>query len=488
METKNKLLPHILSIGIILSIDLLFILLSPQAVHWFLIPITLCGFLITPYAIRWFLGNYDLFDPRGVLGILGFYHFYLSPLLWVLLDAEMLHVTNPSDWRVWFGVMGLVNIAGLIAYKIGLLLTRKKKHKRMSFYKLDKKMFFRLSFFIIVIALSVFITFLIMHGGISGIISNLLRIDALSAKSPQGWGLFFVFMPVIPLMIFYLLIVNLTSKKDVSNIKLFLIFILFIALVFFLSPRVYLGSRNALVYPLFIALAATHLNIKKISKKYIILGMVFLVFILFLFSFYKAFGSTLFEMTDHLSTSQIMDVGETYGKTIQTLILSDLTRADIQAFLAYRLVNSGDYHLQFGKTYFQQLPYMVIPRQLWPEKPEHHLKSKATTDLMHGAGSYDRGIDANKLLGIAGEAMLNFHFFGVPLVYLILGLLVGCFSKYSNSLRINDSRRFIAPIFTLILIINIFVDMDNILNFFILYGFLWLILVVLLSSKKVCTE
>ena len=39
--------------------------------HWFVLPVSLCGFLIGPDAVRWMRGKYDLYDPKGLLGVFG---------------------------------------------------------------------------------------------------------------------------------------------------------------------------------------------------------------------------------------------------------------------------------------------------------------------------------------------------------------------------------------------------------------------------------
>src|SRR5262249_20499992 len=48
--------------------------------HWFVLPVTACGILIGWDAARWLLGKVDLVDPVGVIGIYGFFFYFLAPL------------------------------------------------------------------------------------------------------------------------------------------------------------------------------------------------------------------------------------------------------------------------------------------------------------------------------------------------------------------------------------------------------------------------
>src|SRR5271163_3327239 len=44
---------------------------SSRFQHWFLIPVSLCGILIGIDAVEWLRGRVDLYDPAGIVGLLG---------------------------------------------------------------------------------------------------------------------------------------------------------------------------------------------------------------------------------------------------------------------------------------------------------------------------------------------------------------------------------------------------------------------------------
>ena len=64
-----------------------FLLASEKVEHWFVIPVLLCGVIIGIDAIDWFRGRVGMFDPAGIIGLLGVYFFFLAPLLHVVWDV-----------------------------------------------------------------------------------------------------------------------------------------------------------------------------------------------------------------------------------------------------------------------------------------------------------------------------------------------------------------------------------------------------------------
>src|ERR1700741_1942146 len=63
-----------------------FVVASEQTMHWFLLPVLFCGVLIGCDAADWFRGRLNLFDPAGIIGLLGLHFFFLAPLLHVILE------------------------------------------------------------------------------------------------------------------------------------------------------------------------------------------------------------------------------------------------------------------------------------------------------------------------------------------------------------------------------------------------------------------
>src|SRR5829696_787148 len=93
---------------------------SDKFAHWFVLPVLLCGALIGIDAVDWVRGRLDVFDPVGLIGLVGFHFFFLAPLLHVSWDHWMpgALVVPPQDWRVWLGGMAVLNLLGILVYRL----------------------------------------------------------------------------------------------------------------------------------------------------------------------------------------------------------------------------------------------------------------------------------------------------------------------------------------------------------------------------------
>ncbi len=86
--------------------------------HWFAIPTFFCGVIIGLDLIDWLRGRLDVFDPVGLVGVMGFHWFFLAPLLQVdsnyTLLVDSVRLADPREWLGWIGVL---NLTGLIMYR-----------------------------------------------------------------------------------------------------------------------------------------------------------------------------------------------------------------------------------------------------------------------------------------------------------------------------------------------------------------------------------
>jgi hypothetical protein len=67
----------LLSILMSVAVLLPFVALVPACPHWFIGPVLVCGILIGIDFVDWLRGRMNLFDPVGILGVLGFHAFFL---------------------------------------------------------------------------------------------------------------------------------------------------------------------------------------------------------------------------------------------------------------------------------------------------------------------------------------------------------------------------------------------------------------------------
>src|SRR6266851_348816 len=125
-------------------IVVVFALMSTRILHWFVFPLIMCGSVIGMDAILWIRGRLDLFDPVGILGLLGYYFFFLAPLLVVHWDYRMMYLPiQPEDYRNWLGGMAILNCLGLFVYRVSRKAFRKRKkpNPAVTTWRIDGKRF-----------------------------------------------------------------------------------------------------------------------------------------------------------------------------------------------------------------------------------------------------------------------------------------------------------------------------------------------------------
>jgi hypothetical protein len=110
--------------------------------------------------------------------------------------------------------------------------------------------------------------------------------------------------------------------------------------------------------------------------------------------------------------------------------------------MLYRLKKyGGEYQYAWGGTYAMAV-LTFIPRVVWKSKPE--IITYAGASLLYG---YPKGtVRATKVYGLAGEAMLNFGYYGIAPPFFVLGLVLGWFRKKIATMGPHDARFFLVPI------------------------------------------
>jgi len=163
------------------------------------------------------------------------------------------------------------------------------------------------------------------------------------------------------------------------------------------------------------------------------------------------------------------DVGQKLDRTFRGLVLGDLGRADVQAFLLYRLSRPDrDYAYAWGRTYLGTAA-LLIPRRIWPERPP--TKVLEGTEAQTGVGSYDEETwVSSKVYGLAGETMLNFGPLAVMVAYLVFGAVVGRLQGFHSRLRPGDARRLAYPFILNVCFTVLLNDSDVLLFMFVKDG------------------
>ncbi len=464
---------------------LVVMLLSSEVWHWFLLPLWVCGVLVGTDAIDWLRGRVGLFDPVGILGVMGFYFFLVAPLLHVYLDYWMLYVVGPPDWRDWLGGMAVLNAAGLLAYRVtrGFLLRRTRRTlSDKSSWTLDETRYPKLLAVGLLATAALQMWVYRSYGGLTGYIQAFSEnIGAGGSFQNMGW-IFMVSESFPILALFAFAFWARKTRYGSSTLALILALLSFFVLqMLFGGLR---GSRSNTIWALFWAVGVLHLVVRPISKKLISVGFIFLVVFMYFYGFYKGAGLDALEALQ--SADARADLSQETGRDVNTLLLADLERSDVQAMLLYRLSSEDGIELYgWGRTYVGDAA-ILIPRALMPNRPPQ--KVKEGTEVLYGKGSYAPGVlEASRVYGLAGEAMLNFGPLAVPLAYALFGLLVGSIGRFIQRLAPTDSRLLLAPFLVNLCITVLVGDSDNIIFFLIKSGCLPF-LVLWLGSRRIVSN
>jgi hypothetical protein len=422
-----------------------FLFASERSAHWFLIPVLFCGVLIGCDAIDWFRGQVSLLDPAGIIGLLGVHFFFLAPLLHVTWDSWMGYIDPPPDWRDWLGGMAIVNAAGLVLYRCARrrAALRGAYATKETFWQLNRKLLLWGAGCGLILSGALQIWVYAQHGGIIGYIEEFSRIneDPASSSGFRGMGWIFMISESFPIlgMVYFAVCAGRSGAARTWLVISLVLFGFFVLQMLFGGLR---GSRSNTIWALFWAAGIIHFWIRPLNRRFAFVGIGFLVVFMYLYGFYKHLGRDAWTAVQE--GAKASELSEKTGRTFEGMLLGDLGRSDVQAFLLYRLsMPHRDYQYAWGRTYLASAA-LLIPRAFWPDRPPG--KVKAGTEAQYGIGSWDEQKWASSLVyGLAGEAMLNFGPIAVPFAYGIFGLIVGVLERFLYTLRHGDTRLLLYP-------------------------------------------
>lgn len=456
-----------------------FAISSDEFSHWFLIPVMFCGILIGEDAVQWFRGGLTVFDPIGVIGLLGFHFFFLAPLLHVYWGYWLPRVDAPADWRDWIGGMAILNCLGLLVYRFSrstLPLMYGLRASNHTIWRLHKLRFAALTFLTLLLSGLAQASVYARFGGIAGYVEAVLKTPEVF----QNTGWVFVFSESFPLVA----MLGFTVYARAKRWRLNGISVVVVLTAFLLTQLLFgglRGSRSNTVWALFWAVGLIHFWIRPVSRQLIYSGLVFLFAFLYAYGFYKEYGlkglSAAVEDSD-----QRIALQKKRGRDMKGIVLGDFGRTDVQAYILYKVSRpNSDYEYAWGRTYIGALA-LLIPRAILPDRPRTSVQEG--TEVLNWQGAYLPGkFESSKVYGLAGEAMMNFGPLAVPFLFTFLGLVVGGVSWLMSRLSPIDSRLLLLPFLVNLCFPVLAGDSDNIVWFIFKQGLLP-ILLVFASSKR----
>jgi hypothetical protein len=390
-----------------------------EMVHWFVIPAMACGTLMGADVVRWLRGALDPFDPKGLIGVVIFYGFFIAPMLHVLWNTYGFDYTG--DPRHWLGVVGCVNVLGLIFYKLAQRWSFRRTAPITTVWQLvpSRMLLILATATIIACTAQFFFYFVVLRRG--GAMAG------FEAVKGYGW-LLMLGDPMLILLLTGFICWTSTVRRDRN--WLLIAMTLAIAALAQLIWSGLRGSRGAFVVGVFWTVGLIHFYWRRLRSVHLLLGLACLVPFMYFYGFYKSGG---WEAVQAMQAGEKMErLERRTGRNIYGVLLGDLARADVQARIANGVAEGlHDYQVRYGLTYLSALSKLV-PYFAWQELAgslsfkDQWGKGKAFTDLNEGKGRYHPlHHPCSRVFGLSGEAMLNFGLPGVPLIWLIFGLTVG---------------------------------------------------------------
>ncbi|MDB2506950.1 hypothetical protein N9X20_05325 [Opitutales bacterium] len=421
----------------------------------------LSGSLIFSDGVRWLRGELEALEPAGILGCLGLFYFYISPLLqqnW----GYWANLTDLSGSRVWLDLWSGCSFIGIILYKAMVSLLENSKGSSGTSYVWrfhPQRFVFTMALFLCVSILAQSYVYY-KFGGMSGFIETYTQRQAeqlgMSTKDPfKGYGVVMLvaesFKPLFALCTIYYF-----KEFKFTKSTAFLLAYLSTCFIVFLVFGGLRGSRSNTLVSLFIAAGMYHLVVRQISMRMMVLfGFVALMF-LFGYSAYKVGGIS--KMSTFLNGGLETASSSETNRMIKYLVARDLCRQDVQT-LAFREFAGGELSHIWGRSYIYGI-FSVVPAALVGTKPVQLTKEK--TEMIHGKGAFVEGgpRQTTVTLGQPGEAFVNFGFLGYFGFFAVFGAFVGRIRSVFSTLSQQDVRRYYLPMISYLLILMFFTDMN----------------------------
>jgi hypothetical protein len=450
--------------------------------HWFLVPVFCCGVLLASDAMEWLRGRLDVFDPVGVLALFGLHFFFIAPMLHVAWEYFMYEVQPPPDWRDWLGGMACLNFAGLLVYRITRSwMGGRAERPRKQRWVLDRQRFAFMILPALALSFAMLLYFLARMGGVSGMINAYENRMSGGATLFSGAGWIMALSEIFPILGLMALVIFLQRySKPPSWVMLGALLVAFVAVQLFCGGL--FGSRSNTMRAMVWGVGLVHFCVRPVPRRFVLVGLIFVVGFMYIYGFYKSAGMEGLRIA-FSGAEQRKELETQTGRGFETLLLADLGRADVQAFLLYRIWDPlSDYRYALGRTYVAAMR-LFIPSFVWPDRPP--TKVKEGTEVIYGAGTYDPvRWSASRVYGLAGEAMLNFGPFSVPVAFGVLGLIIGKIRGWMSIWGRDEIWILILPALVSLSMELLSGDLDNIMFIVVKNGALPLI-VMLLSARVV---
>ena len=459
------------SVGVL---ALLFMLWDKPLLHWYVLPVTVCGILSGVDIVRWLRGRVDFFDPKTLIACLTFYGFFLAPLMHVLWNTFGLgDLILYGDWRPWLGAMACLNALGLLVYRSTHNFTFDRTRPSTTWWEIDHKRFYPVFAFALASSIAGVTAFLWQLGGIAGMIEAYDRNQ--EAFAGKGWLLVLAW-PLAVLSFIVIVFAWADRHRKTRHRLMTAVLLLSLAGAGHFLLLGWYGSRSATIWAMFWMAGIIHYRFRKLSPQWVAVGVTLLIAFMYFYGFYKERGRSSLDVLR--SPAMWINPKGYERRDVKSLLLEDLARADADAYVLHNLVKDpGDYDYRWGLTYAGGLA-ILIPRYFWPDRPE--VKIEAGTEAQLGKATPWRSL---RVYGLSGEALLNFGPLGVVPMFAAYGALLGWYRRKLWGWDWSDARMLLAPFLAILFATGLAGDSDNLVFAAVTEGTL-IFTAIFLSSKR----
>jgi hypothetical protein len=451
---------YLISTSITLLIAAIFIVVCSACRHWCLIPLVLCGILAGTDIVAWLRKEIDIFDPKAVVAGILYLNCFLAPLLHLTYNIFGKEIYT-DNWPVWFGYMACFNAAGIMLLKLSHSFFFKMSRPVKSFWQVAPDRFSGILIPILILSLIGSMIIKVFFGGIIRREGALvLPAEAEAYAAHLSW-LLMLGDPCVMLVMIALVYWMYRSHPDKLSNRWTIFLIIAVTMVAQFLLLGLRGSRSSILSAAIIVAAVAHYRLRPFSIKFVLVGMCLTFIFVYFYGFYKRFGPAGWRAIYSAQARENMgpEIGpeiEGGGGTIVGTALGNFARADLQAFMLYRLKEfKGLYRPVYGQTYVMSA-LTFIPRAIWRTKP-YQVKAKAGTEIQGYSGIQI----SSRVYGLAGEAMLNFSYYGILPAFFAFGCFLGWFRKKIATMEPSDSRFFLIPLLILTFMLAVTGDSNN---------------------------
>ncbi len=436
------------------------------------------GTLCARYFLNWACGRYNLFDPIGLFGFFGIIYFLISPLVQIGNDfwPFIPPLTADHDWLI---LWALLNSIGLIAFTFIVDVQQRRPIVDRQFWTVDASRFTLAALVAMAVSVIIQLYILARFGGVAGLVSTYsmrqeMQLGRTEDDPFNNLGLPLLIAESFKYVFAMYVIIRLKNVKVAKSV-MFFVFLMSMFFIVFMVFGGLRGSRSSTVFSLIFAAGMYHFWIKELSRKTVLIGIVFLFGFLNAYYWYKISGQE--GLSAIFSAEERSYYSEDRQDNLVYVVARDMGRMDVQT-LAMMRSEDGRLPYAWGKTYLDA-PFTIIPKVLVPWKPETLVESKNV--IANRVSLFSR--DSTIVMGMVGEGVINFGPIGGLASFAVLGCLMAWARRLLYSLRSGDIRRLLFPVIALTPVLFLIED-AGLIVMIVAKALLVPIIILFISSKK----